>query len=145
METNRVKHYETNRFVCVSFYLAILWPPLIIYITYISSSPIEELWPLLVFIYIFAFPMEYFAIKLWKVNITIDEKGIEIRRSKQIQKAEWANIAELKEYIYGAGEFFYNLKTKDKKIIGFTSSIRNRDDLLKEIENRTGLKFKTRI
>lgn len=145
MEINKTKHYETNRFVSVLFYTAILFPFLVIYITYGISSPIEKLWPALLFFYVFAFPMEYAAIKFWKVNITIDEKGIEIRRSKQIQKAEWANIAELKEYIYGAGEFFYNLKTKDKKIIGFTSSIRNRDDLLKEIENRTGLKFKTRI
>lgn len=145
METNKAKHYETNKFVSVLFYTAILWPFLIIYIMYVLSSRIKELWPIIVFFCIFGFSMEYAAIKFWKVNITIDEKGIEIRRSKHIQKAEWVDIVELKMYVYGAGEFFYNLKKKDKKIIGFTSSIRNCDELVKEIESHTGLKFKTRI
>lgn len=89
--------------------------------------------------------MEYAVIKLWKVNIMIDEKGIEIKRSNLIDKVEWTEIVELKEYVYGAGETSYVLKLRNKKILGFTSSIENCDDLLKEIENHTGLKFKQRI
>ncbi len=140
-----MKYYQTNKFKSVLFYVAILLPFLIILITFVMLPHIKEYWSALLFFYIFVLPMEYVAIKYWKVNIIINEEGIEIKSSKRILKTEWANIIELKELLFGQGEFFYELKTKDKKKIGFTSSIENCGDLLREIENRTGLKFKQRL
>lgn len=144
---NNVKHYQTNKFKSASFYVSIFLPFLIIYFTILSiryGRNLQDIIPLL-FFYIFVLPIEYALIKLWKVSITIDVKGIEIKRSNLINKAEWTEIIELKEYVYGAGETSYMLKTRSKKVLGFTSSIEECSDLLKEIESRTGLKFKQRL
>ena len=145
MQINKVKYYRTNKLKSVSFYFSILFLFLIILLTSVILPHSKEYWSALVFFYIFAFPIEYAAIKLWKVNIVIDEKGIEIKRSKLVEKTEWTEIIELKEYVYGAGETSYMLKTRNKKILGFTSSIEKCSDLLREIESRTGLKFKQRL
>ena len=147
MEINKVKHYQTNKFKSISFYVSILLPFLIIYLTIVTfrySRNFLDILPLLVF-YIFILPIEYAVIKLWKVDIVIDKKGIKIKRSKLIDRADWTEIVELKTYLYGAGETSYMLKTKNKKILGFTSSIENYNHLLKEVEQRTGLKFKQRL
>lgn len=140
-----MRDYITNKFKSVLFYVAILLPGLIIFITCLLFSNIKEYWFALVFFYLFTLPMEFAAIKYWRVVVTTDENGITIKSSNLLYKAKWTDIIELQELLFGAGELSYILKTKDKKKLTFSSSIENCEELLKEIEYHTGLKFKQRL
>ncbi len=90
-------------------------------------------------------PLEFFAIKYRKIEVTLDGVGITVKSANLVYKADWNEIIDLKEFLFGQGQFLYELKTKNNKKISFNDSIENCSDLLKEIESRTGLKFKQRL
>ena len=144
MEINDIKSYKTNKGKFL-FFSAILFPAIAIIITIPMLREIKNSWPAMVFFYLFFFILEFFIIRYGKTEIILDKEKISIKRSNKIKQAGLSDIIELKEFLFGPGELFYELKTKDKKILGFSSVVENCDDLLKEIESRTGLKFKQRL
>lgn len=139
------KHYTTNYLVSVAFYFVWVWPIVIVIITIPMIRDLKNTWPAMLVFYPVCIFLEFLAIKYMRKDIVIDDEGITITSSQHVQKAHWSDIVELKEYLFGQGELFYDLIAKDKKKVGFTSSLKNIDDLLHEIETRTGLKFKQRL
>lgn len=140
------KYYKTNNLKSVFFYLAILLPILLIYFAILMFSNIKENWPVLVFLYIFLIPFELFVIRFRKTEITIDDNGIQIKNGSKISRALWSEIVRFEVSLFNWGwELSYQLIIKDKKILGFGDSIENCDDLVMEIEKRTGLKLKKTV
>lgn len=140
-----MKRYTTNYLTSVAFYFAWLWPVIMGIILIFWLRDFKNNWLLILIFYPLWVFLEFLAIKYMSKDIIIDKAGIAITSSNHIQRANWSDIIELREYLFGQGELFYELITKDKKKVGFTSSIKNCGELLKEIENRTGLKFKQKL
>ncbi len=137
------KYYKTNNLKSVFFYLSFFLPILMIYFAILMLPSIKKYWPALVFLYMFFIPLEFIAIKYRKTEVNIDDNGIEIKSGNKISKANWNEITKFEVLLFNWGwELSYQLVTKDKKILGFGDSLHNYDDLIKEIESRTGLKLK---
>jgi len=147
-----IKHYKTN--YLKSFFIIFLVPIVALVITIPLLRDFKNSWPAILFGYpIFLF-IEFLVIKYRKVEVTIDDEGIEIKRWREATKAKWSDIKRFEVSLYNwSGGLSYSLIVTDKllfgfvvtdsrKILGFSDSLENCDDLIREIENHTGLKLK---
>ena len=139
------KIYTTNYFRSVLFYASILVPLVVILITIPMVKDLKNSWPAIVIFYPLFFLLEFLFIRYMKTVVTIDDEGMCLRNHNLSYEAQWSEVVQLREYLFGQGELFYELLTKDNKKISFSSSIEDCSDLLKEIEEHTKLKFKQRI
>jgi len=139
-----MKYYNSNphkyRIAIISIVI------LTAFISIFALGDLKENWLSLIFAYFFISLLIIIILYYRQVVIAINEDGIEIKYGDNLNKAKWSDIIELKELLFApGGELSYKLITKNKKSLVFTTAIRNCDDLIREIETRTGLKFKQRL
>lgn len=133
-----MKEFKVALYRAPGFYGIFFIAGIQIFLIFTALRDIKEYWSLIFIALIIFGVVEFILYHSIKIKVIVDQEGLKVVLIDKTETAKWSEIRKI-ERLIAVGTIRYVIR-KDKGHIEFPDYIENSDEIISEIEQRTGIK-----
>jgi len=135
-----MKEYKVQLHKAPGAYAMIVVAFLQLCLIYLALRDIKEYWSLLLISFVFLGFVQFLGYYFLNIKVILDDGSIKVKKIDKLEVAKWEEITKV-EKLMAVGAIRYIIRKK-KGFLEFPDYVKDYEEILSEIEHRTGLKPK---